>query len=212
VLFLVCSAGEVFPQNEPDQNAGDKGSAAHHARSYSSGIGVEREVNSPGEESCSTPFMSRTCKRILREGFDTLVWLQYFPHWKETADSCSKLGVFCTGPAIRSVAANLISEIIGTFILVLVSAAVLPKTVSMAARLSVLDPTWQGVWCGQSVYHSVAAEAVPSIQSSIWASYRSRGSSHWRKGALGLEPCNDPGGWPSVGAGLAGLLVHALNF
>src|SRR5436190_19746807 len=30
-----------------------------------------------------------------------LVWLAYFPHWKETADSGAKLAVFCTGPAIR---------------------------------------------------------------------------------------------------------------
>src|SRR6267143_5977505 len=28
-----------------------------------------------------------------------LVWLAYFPHWRETADAGSKLAVFCTGPA-----------------------------------------------------------------------------------------------------------------
>src|SRR5262245_61912581 len=31
-----------------------------------------------------------------------LVWLAYLPHWPVTADQPSKLGVFCTGPAIRS--------------------------------------------------------------------------------------------------------------
>src|SRR6266496_1280319 len=30
-----------------------------------------------------------------------VVWLAYFPHWKETTDAASKLAVFCTGPAIR---------------------------------------------------------------------------------------------------------------
>ena len=47
-----------------------------------------------------------------------LVWLQYLPHWKETEDKGLKLAVFCTGPAIRSPGANLVSEIIGTIVLV----------------------------------------------------------------------------------------------
>ncbi|UHA73019.1 MIP/aquaporin family protein [Paenibacillus sp. 481] len=47
-----------------------------------------------------------------------LVWLQYLPHWKETQDQGLKLAVFATGPAIRSTGANLLSEIIGTFVFV----------------------------------------------------------------------------------------------
>ena len=47
-----------------------------------------------------------------------LVWLAYLPHWKETQDTGAKLGVFCTGPAIRNPGANLVTEIIGTFVLV----------------------------------------------------------------------------------------------
>jgi glycerol uptake facilitator protein len=46
-----------------------------------------------------------------------LVWLHYFPHWAVTQDAGLKLAVFSTGPAIRSVVWNLISEIIGTFVL-----------------------------------------------------------------------------------------------
>jgi glycerol uptake facilitator protein len=46
-----------------------------------------------------------------------LVWLVYLPHWGATPDAASKLGVFATGPAIRSTAANIISEIIGTAVL-----------------------------------------------------------------------------------------------
>jgi glycerol uptake facilitator protein len=48
----------------------------------------------------------------------TLVWLAYLPHWKQTEDQGLKLAVFCTGPAIRDYAANLVTEIIGTFMLV----------------------------------------------------------------------------------------------
>lgn len=47
-----------------------------------------------------------------------LVWLHYYPHWAETEDADLKLAAFSTGPAIRSIPANLASEIIGTFVLV----------------------------------------------------------------------------------------------
>lgn len=54
-----------------------------------------------------------------------LVWLAYLPHWKITEDKTSKLGVFCTIPAIRHSTSNVINEVIGTFILVLGVLAVL---------------------------------------------------------------------------------------
>src|SRR5215208_4343645 len=47
-----------------------------------------------------------------------LVWLAYLPHWEETADPGLKLGVFCTAPAIYNTPANIITEIVGTFVLV----------------------------------------------------------------------------------------------
>ncbi len=47
-----------------------------------------------------------------------VVWLHYLPHWRETEDPGLKLAVFSTGPAIRNTTSNLVSEIIGTFILV----------------------------------------------------------------------------------------------
>ncbi|CAM2920405.1 MIP/aquaporin family protein [Paenibacillus sediminis] len=48
----------------------------------------------------------------------TFVWVFYYPHWKATEDAGTKLGVFSTGPAIKHTVGNLISEILGTFILV----------------------------------------------------------------------------------------------
>lgn len=56
-----------------------------------------------------------------------LVWLHYWPHWEPTTDPAAKLGVFCTAPAIRNPPANLLSEIIGTFVLVFVGAAIVEK-------------------------------------------------------------------------------------
>ncbi len=47
-----------------------------------------------------------------------LVWLIYKDHFKATENEDLKLAVFCTGPAIRNFASNLISEIVGTFVLV----------------------------------------------------------------------------------------------
>lgn len=49
----------------------------------------------------------------------TFVWIFYYPHWRETNDAGAKLGVFATGPAIPHTVANLFSEILGTFFLVL---------------------------------------------------------------------------------------------
>jgi len=47
-----------------------------------------------------------------------IVWLAYLPHWSETEDTGLKLAVFSTGPAIRNYSLNLLTEIIGTFMLV----------------------------------------------------------------------------------------------
>lgn len=61
----------------------------------------------------------------------TIVWLAYLPHWSVTESQASKLAVFCTGPAIRNTTANLLTEIIGTFVLVLGVLAILtPKNLN----------------------------------------------------------------------------------
>ncbi|MGA2420271.1 MAG: MIP/aquaporin family protein [Candidatus Acidiferrum sp.] len=52
-----------------------------------------------------------------------LVWLTYLPHWKETPDQGAKLGIFCTGPAIRNIPSNILTEIIGATTLVAVGFA-----------------------------------------------------------------------------------------
>ena len=47
-----------------------------------------------------------------------IVWLSYRQHFNATTDGDTKLAVFCTAPAIKSSFNNLITEIIGTFVLV----------------------------------------------------------------------------------------------
>jgi glycerol uptake facilitator protein len=46
-----------------------------------------------------------------------LVFLAYLPHWGITEDPGLKLAVFSTGPAVRSPGANIVTEIIGTAML-----------------------------------------------------------------------------------------------
>src|SRR5207237_1068127 len=61
----------------------------------------------------------------------TIVWLAYLPHWPVTESQGGKLAVFCTAPAIRNTSANLLTEIIGTFVLVLGVLAILtPKNLN----------------------------------------------------------------------------------
>ena len=59
-----------------------------------------------------------------------LVWIHYAPHWRLTADPDFKLGTFCTIPAVRHTPSNLASEIIGTFVLVLVAASIFSSRLS----------------------------------------------------------------------------------
>jgi glycerol uptake facilitator protein len=47
-----------------------------------------------------------------------LVWIHYLPHWKVTNNTDLKLACFSCAPAIRSTIPNLISEVIGTMVLV----------------------------------------------------------------------------------------------
>ncbi|MFD1722758.1 MIP/aquaporin family protein [Amnibacterium endophyticum] len=49
-----------------------------------------------------------------------LVWLAFKRHFDEETESGTILGVFSTGPEIRSYGWNLVTEIIGTFVLVFV--------------------------------------------------------------------------------------------
>lgn len=65
----------------------------------------------------------------------TIVWLAYKQHFAATDDKDLKLAVFCNAPAIRSVSHNLITEAIGTFVLVFGGLAMSPA----ASSLGTLD-------------------------------------------------------------------------
>ncbi len=48
-----------------------------------------------------------------------LVWVAYKQHFDETEDRDAKLGVFCTAPGIRNAGHNFVTEVIGTFVLLM---------------------------------------------------------------------------------------------
>lgn len=48
-----------------------------------------------------------------------VVWLAYLPHWSITSDKEAVRGVFCTAPAVRNPPLNVLTEVIGTFVLLL---------------------------------------------------------------------------------------------
>jgi glycerol uptake facilitator protein len=65
----------------------------------------------------------------------TLVWLAYLAHWSKTEDAGLKLACYSTGPAIRDTKANLLTEAIGTFVLVFGVVAIFAKSVGTAGAL-----------------------------------------------------------------------------
>jgi glycerol uptake facilitator protein len=69
-----------------------------------------------------------------------LVWLQFLPHWKVTEDPALKLGVFCTSPAIRSLAANFLSEALATATLIVIIGAISSKLVLTSGAAAGLTP------------------------------------------------------------------------
>jgi glycerol uptake facilitator protein len=78
----------------------------------------------------------------------TLVWIHYGPHWSRTTDPNLKLGVFCTSPAVRHAAWNIVSEVIGTFVLVLVAAAIFSPRIAATGPAAGVGPYLVGslVW------------------------------------------------------------------
>jgi glycerol uptake facilitator protein len=78
----------------------------------------------------------------------TLVWVHYFNHWGETHDADAIRACFSCAPAIRSTGPNLLSEIIGTAVLVLVANAIGSAAVAGGSPATNLGPILVGalVW------------------------------------------------------------------
>src|SRR3954469_21662283 len=75
----------------------------------------------------------------------TLVFLIYRDHYAVSDDADAKLATFATGPAIRNLASNLLSEVIGTFVLIF---AVLLSVEPSITRSEFVDPNAPGLKIG----------------------------------------------------------------
>lgn len=143
-----------------------------------------------------------------------LVWLHFLPHWKETPEPAMKLAVFCTVPAIRNRVANLISEVIGTLVLVFVVAAIFSKAVATSAGLPsglgaylVASLVWGiGLSLGGTTGYAInpARDLAPRIAHAILP-IAGKGKSDW---AYALVPVAGP----LIGGSLAGLLIRLIRF
>jgi len=142
------------------------------------------------------------------------VWLQYWPHWKETPDSTLKRACFCTLPAIRNVGANLMSEIIATFVLVFVAAAIFSKAVASTTGLAgglgtylVASLVWGiGLSLGGTTGYAInpARDLGPRIAHALLP-IAGKGGSDW---GYALIPILGP----LLGGALAGLLIRFIRF
>jgi len=61
------------------------------------------------------------------------VWLAYKDHYTATDDTGAKLATFCTAPAIRKPINNFITEMVGTFVFVLVVFFIIAPQSSLGA-------------------------------------------------------------------------------
>jgi glycerol uptake facilitator protein len=142
----------------------------------------------------------------------TLVWLHFLPHWKETPDQGLKLAVFCTAPAIRRFGANLVSEVIGTFVLVFVVGAIFSKAVAASGPAAGLGPYLVGalVWgiglsLGGTTGYAInpARDLGPRLAHAALP-IAGKGPSDW---GYAIVPILGP----LLGGGLAGMLLRAIG-
>ncbi|HUI59978.1 MAG TPA: MIP/aquaporin family protein [Steroidobacteraceae bacterium] len=141
----------------------------------------------------------------------TLVWLHYLVLWSRTEDPRGKRACFCTAPAVRHLPANVLSEVIGTCVLVLVAVAITSSRVSATGPAPGTGPiivsflVWGiGLSLGGMTGYAInpARDLGPRIMHSLLP-IAGKGSSEWNYALV-------PVAGPLLGAVLAGLIVRAV--
>lgn len=144
-----------------------------------------------------------------------LVWLVYKQHFKNTTDADTQLAVFSTAPAIKHLSFNLLSEIVGTFVLVFVifyftNAEITPQKTPIGlgsvGALPVAFLVWAiGISLGGTTGYAInpARDFGPRIVHALLP-IQQKGSSNWRYAWV-------PFIGPFIGAGIAALLYLFLQ-
>ena len=141
-------------------------------------------------------------------GGAALMALHYGPHWRLTPDPAAKLGVFCTNAAVRSPAFNLLSEVLGTAVLVVV-AAIFSRGVSANGPAAGMGPwlvsclVWGiGLSLGGTTGYAInpARDLGPRLVHALLP-IPGKGGSNWSYALI-------PIAGPLLGGALAGFLVR----
>jgi glycerol uptake facilitator protein len=135
-----------------------------------------------------------------------LVWLMYLPHWEVTESTGSKLGVFCTGPAIDRPICNFLSELIGTFALVLIAGSAGRLATGAAAATLTAAVVWaMGLSLGSATGYALnpARDLAPRLAHAVLP-IAGKGGSNWRYAWVPV--CG-----PLAGAILASVLLQLLG-
>ncbi len=136
------------------------------------------------------------------------VWLTYRQHFNHTEDVASKLGVFCTSPSIKNNGDNIISEIVGTFVLLL-GVLYITKSDSSLGSLNALPVAFLvlsiGLSLGGPTGYAInpARDLGPRIMHAILP-IKGKGGSDWGYSWI-------PVIGPIVGAIVAALVWQQLN-
>ncbi len=144
-----------------------------------------------------------------------IVWMMYKDHFDITEDAEIKRAVFCTSPAIRNPLSNIISEVVGTFVLVFVvlyfTNASLTETntpigLGSLGALPVAFLVWSiGLSLGGTTGYAInpARDLGPRIMHAILP-IKDKGSSDWSYAWV-------PVVGPIIGAALAAFLMLAMS-
>lgn len=144
-----------------------------------------------------------------------LVWLVYRDHFNTTPDPNAQLAVFCTAPAIHNRLFNLLSEIVGTFVLVFVifyftNAEIADKKTPIGlgslGAIPVAFLVWAiGLSLGGTTGYAInpARDFGPRIAHSLLP-ITGKGSSNWKYGWIPIMG-------PFIGAAIAALLFGWLK-
>ncbi|MBV8390199.1 MAG: aquaporin family protein [Mucilaginibacter sp.] len=144
-----------------------------------------------------------------------LVWLMYYDHFQKTNDPGSVLAAFCTGPAVRNYLSNIISEIIGAFVLIFVvfyitGAEITPSKTPIGlgsvGAIPVAFLVWViGLSLGGTTGYAInpARDLAPRIMHAILP-IKSKGTSDWSYAWIPILG-------PVIGAAIAALLYMNLH-
>ena len=139
----------------------------------------------------------------------SLMALHYAPHWALTPGPVDKLGVFCTNAAVRSPLLNIVSEALGTAVLVLVAGAIFSHGVSANGPAAGLGPwlvaslVWGiGLSLGGTTGYAInpARDLGPRLMHWILP-IPGKGGSNWAYAPIPILG-------DLAGAALAGVLLH----